>query len=87
MNVSIKYSKTFDTFLKNLNNEKRAQLITDTLKKYAKNPNELPKPKDCEHYPNREKVALPDASVVVFYDNFGSTWVMVGGNEFIQRVA
>ncbi len=82
----IKYSKQFDKFLENLNDKTRAEQITTALENYAKDPNELPRPKDCKHYANREKVAIPDASVVVFYDNFGSYWIMIDGSEFTQRV-
>lgn len=83
----IKYSNQFDAFLDSLNDKTRVKLIVTALENYAKDPNELPRPKDCKHYANREKVAIPDANVVVFYDNFGSYWVMIDGAEFIQRVS
>lgn len=83
----IKYSSQFDDFLDSLNDKERATVITNALENYAKDPNELPRPKDCEHYANREKVAIPDADVVVYYDNFGSYWVMVDGTEFPKRAS
>lgn len=86
MKVSkIKYSKQFDEFLDSLNDKTRAKLIVTALENYAKDPNELPRPKDCKHYANREKVAIPDANVVVFYDNLGVYWIMIDGDEFVQR--
>lgn len=82
----IKYSKQFDNFLEELGNDKQ-KIIDDAIIEYAKEPSRLPIPKDCERYDNRKKVAVPDANVVIYYDEFDSHWEFIDGSEFVQRVA
>jgi len=80
----IKYSKQFDDFLDGLSNP-RTNIIDKAIIEYAEEPARLPIPKDCEHYDNRKKVAIPEANVVVYYDEFYSHWEFIDDAEFVQR--
>ncbi len=82
----IKYSNQFDVFLDELG-EPRKNMINLAIIEYAKEPSRLPIPKDCEHWDNRKKVAIPEANVVVYYDEFDSHWEFIDGAEFVQRTA
>lgn len=82
----IKYSNQFDKFLEKLG-EPQKSIIEKAIIEYAKEPDRLPIPRDCEYFDNRKKVAIPDANVVVYYDEFDSHWEFIDGAEFPDRAS
>lgn len=66
---------------------RRAFSIKDALEEFADGKLDLDA-KDCEHFEDREKVAIGGtASVVVYYDLTGDTMQMIGGMVIHPRVA
>ena len=82
----IEFSDDFNAFLASLSDKTREDLIIDTLNGFAKGETDLDQ-KACEHFEDRNKAAICDANVVVYYDIHGDTMRMINGSEFKPRVA
>ncbi len=75
-----------DNFLNQFTTDKQ-ELIKKIIIEYADGKVLLPRPKDCKTKKERKKVALPDANVIVIYDDFGDRWNLIDGAKMFDRAA
>lgn len=83
--IGIVYRKTFDKFLEQFDNEKR-EIIEKAIIRYADGEIALDT-KDCKHKPERKKVGIADAMVIVFFDDKGDEWEFIDGVKWFDRAA
>ena len=84
--MHIRESSDFDTFLTSLRNEAKVNIIRQALIDLSEGKVELDQ-RECDHFENRTKVAIPEADVVVFFDTEGDTMTMINGCTYYHRVA
>ncbi len=84
--IRILYSEYFKEFLDKFPTEKQ-ELIKEIIKKYSKHAVLLPRPKSSGIHKDIEKVAIPEAKVIIFYVNAGDTWVIFTGVKMFDRAA
>jgi len=84
--IRIFYTEYFQEFLNKFPPEKQ-DLIKEIIKKYCDHAVLLPRPKSSGLHKNIQKVAIPEANVIIFYVNANDTWVIFTGVEMFDRAA
>jgi len=84
--IRILYTEYFQEFLDKFPTEKQ-RLIKIIIRKYCDHAVLLPRPKRSGVHRTIQKVAIPDAKVIIFYVNAGNTWILLTGVEIFDRAA
>ncbi len=84
--IRVFYTDYFQKFLDEFPTEKQ-DLIKEIIRKYCDHAVLLPRPKRSGVHRNIQKVAIPDAKIIIFYVNAGNTWILLTGVKMFDRVA
>ena len=84
--ININYTQYFQDFLDQFDQAKQDK-IKDIIKDYCDHKILLPRPKPSVLSNNVQKVALQSVDVVIFYIDFGTSWLVLDGIEIHKRAA
>jgi len=84
--IHIIYTQYFNDFLEQFKTEKQ-DLIKNIIEKYCDGAVLLPRPESSRLHPEVQKVALPEASVIMFYLEADNTWFILTGIKMFDRIA
>ncbi|MEX0855192.1 MAG: hypothetical protein WD018_05455 [Nitrosopumilaceae archaeon] len=84
--IHIVYTQYFKDFLEQFKPEKQ-NLIKNIIEKYCDGAVLLPRPESSRLQPEILKVAIPEASVIMFYIEIDNTWFILTGIPMFDRVA
>jgi len=84
--IDITFTQYFQDFLDQYDEEKQEK-IKDIVKDYCDHKKLLPRPKTSALRRNVQKVALKAVVVVIFYIDFGTSWLILTGIAIPKRVS
>ena len=84
--IDINYTQYFADSIDQFDEEKQDQ-IKNIIKDYCDHKKLLPRPKTSALRRNVQKVALQDVDIVIFYIDFGTSWLVLTSVPIPKRVA